>query len=274
VKVFISADIEGIAGVMRPEQCNPAHADYAAARELMEQEVNAAIDGAFAGGATEVTVADSHAMMQNLRAERIDARARLVQGKPRGLSMVEGLQHQRYDGLMFIGYHSAAGERGVLAHTINGRAFYRVSLNGEAVGESDLYAAAAAELNVPLWLVSGDDELQRWIAERYPQSGYVCVKRALSQTAAESLSPQRARAEIRERAMQQVRQGARLPVERRFMPPYRLTLMAAKPVLADLFSLVPGVERQDALTVAFDSDNMAAPIRLLSVFSYLATTQS
>ena len=192
----------------------------------------------------------------------------------RGLSMVEGLQHQRYDGLMFIGYHSAAGERGVLAHTINGRAFYRVSLNGEAVGESDLYAAAAAELNVPLWLVSGDDELQRWIAERYPQSGYVCVKRALSQTAAESLSPQRARAEIRERAMQQVRQGARLPVERRFMPPYRLTLMAAKPVLADLFSLVPGVERQDALTVAFDSDNMAAQIRLLSVFSYLATTQS
>lgn len=142
------------------------------------------------------------------------------------------------------------------------------------VGESDLYAAMAAELNVPLWLVSGDDELQRWIAERYPQSGYVCVKRALSQTAAESLSPQRARAEIRERAMQQVRQGARLPVERRFMPPYRLTLMAAKPVLADLFSLVPGVERQDALTVAFDSDNMAAQINLLSVFSYLATTQS
>ncbi len=188
--------------------------------------------------------------------------------------MVEGLQHQRYDGLMFIGYHSAAGEHGVLAHTINGRAFYRVSLNGEAVGESDLYAAAAAELNVPLWLVSGDDELQRWVAERYPHVGYACVKRAISQTAAESLSPQRARAEIRERAMQQVRQGGKLPVERRFMPPYRLTLMAAKPVLADLFSLVPGVERQDALTVAFDSDNMAAPIRLLSVFSYLATTQN
>ncbi|BEL75536.1 D-aminopeptidase [Serratia marcescens] len=70
--------------------------------------------------------------------------------------MAEGLQHQRYGGLMFIGYHSAAGEHGVLAHTINGRAFYRVSLNGEAVGESDLYAAAA-ELSVPLWLVSGDN---------------------------------------------------------------------------------------------------------------------
>ena len=70
MKIFISADIEGIAGVMRPEQCSPGNADYDAARALMEQEVNAAIDGAFAGGATEVTVAVSHAMMQNLRADK------------------------------------------------------------------------------------------------------------------------------------------------------------------------------------------------------------
>ncbi|BCZ57572.1 hypothetical protein SL267_21890 [Serratia marcescens] len=127
---------------------------------------------------------------------------------------------------------------------------------------------------MPLWLVSGDDELQRWIAERYPQSGYVCVKRALSQTAAESLSPQRARAEIRERAMQQVRQGARLPVERRFMPPYRLTLMAAKPVLADLFSLVPGVSARMRSPWPSTATTWRRKSGLLSVFSYLATTQS
>ena len=131
MKIFISADIEGIAGVMRPEQCSPGHAEYQLARGLMEQEVNAAIDGAFAGGATEVVVADSHAQMTNLRAENIDARARLVQGKPRGLSMVEGLEQQPFDGLFFIGYHSAAGEPGVLAHTINGRAFWRIHINGK-----------------------------------------------------------------------------------------------------------------------------------------------
>ena len=95
------------------------------------------------------------------------------------------------------------------------------------------------ELNVPLWLVSGDDELQRWIAERYPQSGYVCVKRAISQTAAESLSPQRAPPRSANGRCNRCAEGRKLPVERRFMPPYRLTLMAAKPVLADLFSWCP-----------------------------------
>ena len=94
MKIFISADIEGIAGVMRPEQCTPGNPEYQLARGLMEQEVNAAIEGAFAGGATEVVVADSHAQMTNLRAENLDPRARLVQGKPRGLSMVEGIEQQ------------------------------------------------------------------------------------------------------------------------------------------------------------------------------------
>jgi D-amino peptidase len=272
MKVFISADIEGIAGVMRPEQCSPGNADYEAARALMEGEVNAAIDGAFAGGAMEVTVADSHAMMQNLRADKIDPRARLVQGKPRGLSMVEGLQQQQYDGLMFVGFHTAAGENGVLAHTINGRAFYRVKLNGNVVGESDLYAAAGAELNVPLWLVTGDDHLETWIRRYYPESQYVCVKRAISANAAESDSPSIACAKIRKQATIAVSKPAPLTAGR-FSAPYHLELMTAKPVLADLFCLIPGVERLDAVTVGYHSPTVANIISLLSAFSYLATTQ-
>lgn len=273
MKVFISADIEGIAGVMRPEQCSPGHAEYQLARGLMEQEVNAAIDGAFAGGATEVVVADSHAAMTNLRAENIDARARLVQGKPRMLSMVEGLEQQAFDGMMFIGYHSAAGEFGVLAHTINGRAFYRVKINGEVMGESDIYAAAGAEQGTPLWLVSGDDKLQGWIAHYYPSTAYACVKRAISQTAAESLSPQAAQQLIRTQAQQAVQQAQRVKTTR-LSAPYCLELMTAKPVLADLFSLIPGVERVDAVTVHYTAQKMADIVRLLSTFSYLATTQN
>lgn len=273
MKIFISADIEGIAGVMRPEQCSPGTAEYQLARGLMEQEVNAAIDGAFAGGASEVVVADSHAAMVNLRAENIDPRARLVQGKPRGLSMVEGLEQQQYDGLMFIGYHSAAGEFGVLAHTINGRAFYRVRINGEIMGESDIYAAAGAEQNTPLWLVSGDDTLQQWIARYYPAAGYACVKRAISQNAAESLSPVSARQLIRQSAMKAV-QNAHDSVVSRIQAPYRLELMVAKPVLADLFCLLPGIERLDAITVGYTAQTMAELIGLLSAFSYLATTQN
>lgn len=272
MKVFISADIEGIAGVMSPVQCSPGTAEFQLARGLMEQEVNAAIEGAFAGGASEVVVADSHAAMTNLRAENIDGRARLVQGKPRCLSMVEGLEQQRFDGMMFIGYHSAAGEFGVLAHTINGRAFYRVKINGEIMGESDIYAAAGTEQNTPLWLVSGDDMLQQWIGRYYPGTDYVCVKRAIAQTTAESLSSQAACNAIRQGAMQAVSKASKTCAAR-LHPPYHLELMVARPVLADLFCLIPGVERQDAITVSYHNQTMAAIVSLLSAFSYLATTQ-
>ncbi|WP_369788240.1 M55 family metallopeptidase [Rouxiella sp. WC2420] len=272
MKVFISADIEGIAGVMRPEQCSPGNVEYETARGLMEQEVNAAIAGAFEGGATQVVVADSHAMMQNLRAANIDSRARLVQGKPRGLSMLEGLEQGGYDGLMFVGFHSAAGEFGVLAHTINGRAFYRIKINGSVMGETDLYAALGAELDVPLWMVTGDDQLEKWVMRHYPAADYVCVKRAISANAAESISPEFARDKIRQQAAKSVKNAGK-GVERRFGCPYRLELMVAKPVLADLFCMIPGVERIDAITVGYSSPQIAAIISLLGTFSYLATTQ-
>ena len=273
MKIFISADIEGIAGVMRPEQCSPGHAEYQLARGLMEQEVNAAIDGAFAGGATEVVVADSHAQMTNLRAENIDPRARMVQGKPRGLSMVEGIDQQPFDGLFFIGYHSAAGEPGVLAHTINGRAFWRIHINGKVMGESDIYAAAAAEQGTPLWLVSGDDQLQGWIAEHYPSVDYVCVKRAISHTCAESISPLAAQNAIRAAATAAV-QRARQVSTTRLTAPYEMKLQASKPVLADLFCLIPGVTRIDGVTVSYRAEQIGTLISLLSAFSYLASTQS
>ncbi|QOI54581.1 M55 family metallopeptidase [Rouxiella badensis] len=272
MKVFISADIEGIAGVMRPDQCSPGNVEYETARGLMEQEVNAAIAGAFEGGAVDVVVADSHAMMQNLRAANIDPRARMVQGKPRGLSMLEGLQQQGFDGMMFVGFHSAAGEMGVLAHTINGRAFYRIRINGSIMGETDLYAAVGAELNVPLWLVTGDDQLEQWVNRLYPETDYVCVKRAISANAAESLSPEFARNKIHQQAADSVRAASKR-IERRFSAPYHLELMVAKPVLADLFCLVPGVTRLDAITVGYTSKTVAAIISLLAAFSYLASTQ-
>lgn len=270
MKIFISADIEGIAGVMRPEQCTPGNPEYQLARGLMEQEVNAAIEGAFAGGATEVVVADSHAQMTNLRAENLDPRARLVQGKPRGLSMVEGIEQQTFDGLFLVGYHSAAGEPGVLAHTINGRAFWRIHINGLVMGETDIYAA---EQGTPLWLVTGDDQLQSWIAEYYPTVDYVCVKRAISHTCAESISPKAAQRAIGSAARAAL-EHQRDTRTTRLTAPYHMQLQASKPVLADLFSLIPGVTRIDAVTVGYQAERMETLISLLSAFSYLASTQS
>ncbi len=272
MKIFISADIEGIAGVCTPEQCRAGNAEYEKARALMEQEVNAAIAGAFEAGATHVVVADSHGSMTNLRSAYLDPRAELIQSKPRAFSMVEGIDHQHFDGLFLIGYHSGAGEAGVLAHTINGAAFYRVTVNGLLMAEADLYTTSAFEHGTPLLLVSGDDKLKQWITERYPGVSYCCVKRAISTTAAQSLSPQEAQQRIHAAAFEAV--NALTQTDKVLLkPPYHLTLEATKPVMADVFALIPGVEQLNARTVSYTATDMKTLISLLSAFSYLASSQ-
>lgn len=273
MRIFISADIEGIAGVVASQQCRAGNGEYELARALMEQEVNAAIAGAFDAGATEVVVADSHGPMTNLRADYLDPRAELVSSKPRPFSMVEGIDHQPFDGLFLIGYHSAAGEKGVLAHTINGAAFYRVCVNGLPMAEADLYTSSALEHGAPLLLVSGDDQLQGWIAKRYPGVSYACVKRAISTTAAQSLSPKDAQEKIRAAAFDAVINCTKTE-QRLLTPPYVLELSATKPVMADLFALIPGVDQLDARTVTYTANDMKTLISLLCAFSYLGTTQS
>ena len=129
MKIFLSMDIEGVAGVGEGLQGRRGNPEYETARRLMTQEANAAIRGAFAGGASEVLVADSHGPMRNLIAEDLDPRARLIQGKPRPLSMIEGVSGD-HAGVLMIGYHAAAGNRGTLSHTISGLAFAGIELNG------------------------------------------------------------------------------------------------------------------------------------------------
>jgi len=187
--------------------------------------------------------------------------------------MVEGIEQQTFDGLFLVGFHSAAGEPGVLAHTINGRAFWRIHINGLVMGETDIYAAAAAEQGTPLLLVTGDDQLQSWIADHYPAVDYVCVKRAISHTSAESISPQTAQRAIAAAASAALHHPSQVNTTR-LTAPYAMRLQATKPVLADLFTLIPGVMRLDAVTVGYQADKMETLISLLSAFSYLASTQS
>ncbi|WP_027349698.1 M55 family metallopeptidase [Halotalea alkalilenta] len=269
MKLFIVADIEGVAGVARPEQCRPGNPEYELARALMEGEVNAAIEGAIDSGATRIVVADSHASMSNLRADHIHPFAELVHGKPRRFSMAEGLADDEFDAIAFIGLHAPAGVAGVLAHTINGRAFHRVELNGELVGETDLYAAYACECGVPLVLVSGDDRLAAWGEERHPQALRVVVKQMQATWSARSLSPQASRERIRQ-AMRDALAGGRGEPQPRFFAPYRLKLVATQPVLADAFSMLPGVERLDAQSIGFTSNTVGETIALLGAASLLA----
>jgi D-amino peptidase len=135
MKIFISADIEGIGGVVRGEQASRDTADYAHARKLMTAEVNSAIRGAFDGGATEVVVTDAHSIGLNLISDEVDERARLILGTPRRLGMMEGVD-LGFDAAFFIGYHAAAGTaQAVIAHSYR-RRVAEIRLNGSGMASN------------------------------------------------------------------------------------------------------------------------------------------
>jgi len=150
VHVYISIDMEGIAGIATRDQVVRGGHGYPRAQALMTAEANAAIAGAFEGGATAVTVNDSHGTMDNLLQDQLDVRARLILGSPKTGCMAHGLTPE-HDLALFIGYHAAAGEMGVLSHTFSSQ-FSSFRLNGQTVSEAEVNALYAAAQGVPVGL--------------------------------------------------------------------------------------------------------------------------
>ena len=157
MKVYLSSDMEGTAGVVDWTQCIGPSAEYEHYRRLLQDEVNAAIEGALSAGATEFLVNDSHSTMQNLRPDQLLGRARYLSGKHKPMYMMEGLDDS-FDAIFFISYHgSMASEASTLSHTYNPRAIAKVRLNGAEVGESGINALVALGHGVPIVLITGDD---------------------------------------------------------------------------------------------------------------------
>lgn len=269
MKIFISVDIEGVAGVFQKLQGQRGNPEYEVARRLMTQEANAAIRGAFAGGATEVLVADSHGAMQNLIAADLDERARLVQGKPRSVSMLHGLTKE-FAGIILIGYHAAASNRGTLAHTISGLAFSKIELNGIRAGEVTLFGGHAAELGVPLLAVSGDDCLASEVCDQFPQTHPIIVKRALGYSATDSLSPAASCRLIEKSVEEQIRKAASVKPCAPASVPLDAKIRLSSQQLADVVSLLPNIERIDDCSISTKASSHAQLINLLSVIAVTA----
>ena len=192
MRVYLSIDMEGVAGISHMRPTTRGDVGYEHAAELMLGETNAAIEGAFDGGATDVTVNDSHGQMYNLPPDRVDQRARYVTGtKP--YSMVEAARDSAFDLALFVGYHARAGDpRGVIGHTYNMR-MVRVEVNGRPVSETVMNGLYLGALGVPVAMVSGDDALAAHLADWLPWADVVVVKRAISFQAADSVHPTLAR---------------------------------------------------------------------------------
>ena len=269
MKVLISTDIEGVAGVFHHEQVRAGNPEYERARLLMAHEANAAIAGAFDAGATEVLVNDSHGSFRNMPPELLDARAQAVMGKPRYLSMMAGVD-DGVDAVCMVGYHSRAQGRGILAHTINSFAFARVYFNGIELGEAGIYGALAGEYGVPVVMASGDDVFIEEHRPLFPHATFVQTKRATGQTSGISLSPSQACGAIRAGVAAALAQrGSAQPYV--LLGPIAVRIQTQSPALADLFCQWPALRRLEGDEIGFDAPSVEAAVRMVNSLSAMST---
>ena len=210
MKVFVSVDMEGICGLVRWADVSPSGIDFARNRRLMTADANAAVDGAFAAGATEVVVEENHGVedLCVLLMDEIDPRCSVIRGAGRpGATTMSGLD-ATCGVVLLVGHHARAGSRpGIMAHTISYGGFRLVRLHGEPIGEPDFFARRAGELGVPVGLVTGDQVVAEQVSAICPEAECVVVKEALSNQAARCIPPPRGQTLIREGAERAVRRA-------------------------------------------------------------------
>lgn len=258
-KVYISVDLEGIAGVVANSQTSPSGANYEWARKMMIAETNAAIEGAFQGGATEVLVNDSHGPQTNLPPDEVDRRATLITGQPKPLGMTMGLDSS-FAAAVYIGYHaSGATQDAVHGHTFSG-ALKTVRLNGTEVGEYGLNALVAGYWGVPVTFIAGDKAAVESAKSFIPGVRGLAVKEGIGFYAAKTMNPLEAREQItagvKASLMEKV---ARRPVQ--LASPITLEVELDELPHADVVALVPGMKRQGR-TVSYTSPD---PITIYKV---------
>ncbi len=266
--VYISVDMEGIAGVVHVDQTRRTGHDYESARRWMTAETNAAIAGAFDGGATSVLVNDSHGDMRNLVLDALDPRAELISGSLKPLSMVQGVTGDAACAL-FIGYHAGAGSAaGILDHTYYGRVVARLRVGGVDWNETALNAAVCGALGVAVVLVTGDQTTCEQARRHLGEIATVCVKDAITRYAARSLAPVVACERIRAAAAEAVRLRPGAPFRPR--PPHELELDFVNSACADAAELVPGTRRTGGVTCEYRAPDAATLIQVIQAWTILA----
>lgn len=262
LRVFISADLEGVTGAVTPEQLGPGGFEYQRFREFMTDEVLAAIAGAREAGATSILVADSHGNGQNLLIERFPDDVEIVRSWPRPQHMMQGID-STFHAAIYIGYHAAAtNPEGVRAHTFSSAHLTAVRLNGTPASEGLMSGAIAGHFGVPVVFVSGDDVVVRETQEMLGDIEGVAVKRALGFHSAVTLTPAAALVEIRE--------GVRRALERlgEFQPlrmegPVEVEVSFKNYRPAELLGYLRGVERTESRTIRFAGEDVLEVARFL-----------
>jgi D-amino peptidase len=270
MKVLISVDMEGISGIVSRQETLPAGQFYRECRRWMTWDTNAAIEGALAGGATQVVVTDPHHQLNLLWAD-LHPGAQLVRRDLLShcpLYPLEGLE-ETFDVVLFVGQHTGCGHaRGVLSHTVT-RPFTQVRVNGETADEVKLCSAMAGHMGVPVGMVTGDDaicdETKTWL----PQVETAAVKYAMDTYAAICIP--------KEEAHRRIQEAARKALENTpGLKPFtlgshvQLEVDLLSPSTAVKLTLLPGVERTGDLTVRYASEDFEYVWRILWAMTFIA----
>jgi D-amino peptidase len=259
MKILIACDMEGITGVVNWDQVTPGHYEYPRFRKLMTQDVNAAIKGAYDGGATEVIVADGHWFGTNILIEELDARARLNSSTSAAHSMMQGID-ETVDGVIYVGYHARHGSaNAILDHTWSSKSVANLWLNEVLVGEFGLNGALAGYFAVPVIMVTGDQTACAQTVELLGEMEAVIVKQATGRFSAECLTPevtQRMIAEGAKRAVLNLKRG-KAPEPFIVDAPVLVTVDLMTSDMADRALRVPGTQR-DGTRISLEAPDMNA----------------
>jgi len=264
LKIYISADMEGVVGAVTGEQLGPGGFEYERFRQFMTDEVNAAIDAARAAGATEFLVGDSHGNGQNLLIEQMPDDVMIVRSWPRPLGMMEGID-DTFDGVIFTGYHaSTANTRGVRAHTMSSANITSLRLNGIEMTEGSMNAAIAGHFGVPVILVTGDDAA---VAENQVIIGDIegaIVKWSYGFHSARTLTPEAAYEEIRTRTASAI---SRIDDFEPYVleTPIELELSLKHYMPVETLSYLPNVEKVNSHTIRYIGEDMIDISKFLRV---------
>jgi D-amino peptidase len=259
VKVFISVDMEGITGVYHGDEVSRGKPHYEEFREIMTLDTNAAIEGAFAAGATEVMVREGHGGMNHLLLDKLDERVRIVRGETHPQSMMvmmEGFDNS-FDAVVLVGYHASSGyPNAILPHTMGSEVVY-FKVNGQTQSEGSYNALIAGSYDAPVVMLSGDraacEEARKLIA---PNIETVIVKEALNGGVV-TLQPRAARKLIRAAAERGVRNRAQIRPYK-LTPPYAITMKVSEPRTP-----MPGARLNAAGEIEFTSPNLFEALNVM-----------
>ena len=274
MRIYISADMEGVAGITAEEQTNPVgQPEYAYSCKLMTGEVRAACEGAKSAGATSILVNDSHWSMRNIIHEELPPDVRLIRGSGKPLSMNQGID-SGVDYAAFIGYHASGGTQdAVLDHTYTDVTIYEVRINGEKCSEARINAAVAGSYGVPVVFLSGDQNACADARSFLPWIETAQVKEAIGRFAAASLSPEESQAAIRfgiSQALRGAKERGAKPYA--FAKPITLELTFTYTSKTDIAELLPGTERTGSRTLRFVHDDFLTVFRAFRAMMMLGAS--